>query len=262
VNAHSGLFLARNATVSTQNKPDRDIFKTQSWDTRHDETRKLETEPRQDIQVSRLSQDRDMKNNVSRQSRHKARVLRLHHWIIDPSYVVFEFLLKFARFLRRFFRFAKNSSNSVFTQRCKIVGSRILYLVRLCHLSSLMQCWIQTRKSHICVVTWISKRVFLTYCQFSTSFWFRPYQQCCGQMNVNFQNRRSRSNSYKCVIICTNKINTRGWRCLTKHKPQQAAERAEKCRFLFLATLTFDFDLQTHPSEGPNTSSVWIGATP
>jgi len=28
---------------------------------RHDETWKLETEPRQDIQVSRLSQDRDMK---------------------------------------------------------------------------------------------------------------------------------------------------------------------------------------------------------
>jgi len=34
---------------------------------RHDETWKLETEPRQDVQVSRLSQDRDMKNHVSGQ---------------------------------------------------------------------------------------------------------------------------------------------------------------------------------------------------
>jgi len=32
---------------------------------RHDETRKLEIEPRQDIQVSRLRKDPDMKNHVS-----------------------------------------------------------------------------------------------------------------------------------------------------------------------------------------------------
>jgi len=38
----------------------------------------------------------------------------------------------------------------------------------------------------------------------------------------------------------------------------QAAERAEKCRCLSLVTLTFDRDLQTRPSEGSNTSSVWI----
>ena len=38
---------------------------------RHDKTWKLETEPRQDIQVSRLSQERDVKNHVSRQSRQK-----------------------------------------------------------------------------------------------------------------------------------------------------------------------------------------------
>jgi len=49
--------------------PDRDTVKTQSWDTRHDDRRQLETEPRQDIQVSRLSQDRDMKNHVSRVER-------------------------------------------------------------------------------------------------------------------------------------------------------------------------------------------------
>jgi len=36
----------------------------------------------------------------------------------------------------------------------------------------------------------------------------------------------------------------------------QAAKRAEKCHFLSLMTLTFDLDLQTHPSEGPNASSV------
>jgi len=36
----------------------------------------------------------------------------------------------------------------------------------------------------------------------------------------------------------------------------QAAERAEKCRFMSLVTLTFDPDLQTCPGKGPNTSSV------
>ena len=40
----------------------------------------------------------------------------------------------------------------------------------------------------------------------------------------------------------------------------QAAERADKWRFCFQWpwSLTFDLDLQTRPSEGPNTSSVWI----
>ena len=38
----------------------------------------------------------------------------------------------------------------------------------------------------------------------------------------------------------------------------QASERAKKMLFLSLVTLTFDLDLQTCPSEGPNTSSVWI----
>jgi len=38
----------------------------------------------------------------------------------------------------------------------------------------------------------------------------------------------------------------------------QAAERAEKCHFLSMVTLTFDLDLQTRPSEGPNTSALWI----
>jgi len=39
----------------------------------------------------------------------------------------------------------------------------------------------------------------------------------------------------------------------------QAAETAEKGRFMSLVTLTFDLDLQTRPSERPNTSSaVWI----
>jgi len=41
----------------------------------------------------------------------------------------------------------------------------------------------------------------------------------------------------------------------------QAAERDKECRFLSLATLTFDLDLQTRPSDGPNTSSMveeWI----
>jgi len=40
----------------------------------------------------------------------------------------------------------------------------------------------------------------------------------------------------------------------------QAAERAEKCRFCpwWPWPLTVHIDLQTHPSEGPNTSSMWI----
>jgi len=40
----------------------------------------------------------------------------------------------------------------------------------------------------------------------------------------------------------------------------QAAERAEKYRFSpwWPWLLTFDLDLQTRPSEGTNTSSVWI----
>jgi len=52
------------------------------------EMRKLETEPRQDIQVSRLSQGRNMENHVSRPSRDKTRVLRLHHWY-RPINIVF-----------------------------------------------------------------------------------------------------------------------------------------------------------------------------
>jgi len=40
----------------------------------------------------------------------------------------------------------------------------------------------------------------------------------------------------------------------------QASERAEKCRYCpwWPWPLTFDLDLQTRLSEGPNTSSVWI----
>ena len=36
----------------------------------------------------------------------------------------------------------------------------------------------------------------------------------------------------------------------------RAVEMAEKYRLLSLVTLAFDLDLQTFPSEGPNTSSV------
>ena len=36
----------------------------------------------------------------------------------------------------------------------------------------------------------------------------------------------------------------------------QAAERAEKFCVLSLVTLTFDFDLQILPNEGPSTPSV------
>ena len=43
--------------------PDRYTVKTSSRDIRHDETWKLETEPRQHIQEPRPSQDRDMKKS-------------------------------------------------------------------------------------------------------------------------------------------------------------------------------------------------------
>ena len=36
----------------------------------------------------------------------------------------------------------------------------------------------------------------------------------------------------------------------------QAAERAKNVVFLSLVTLTFDLDIQTRPSEGPNTSCL------
>jgi len=42
------------------------------------------------------------------------------------------------------------------------------------------------------------------------------------------------------------------------HKPHAGCQKREKCRSLSLVTLTFDLDLQTHPSEESNTSSVWI----
>ena len=46
----------------------------------------------------------------------------------------------------------------------------------------------------------------------------------------------------------------------TKHKPQAGHRNSKgaKNAVLSLVTLTFDLDLQTRPSEGPNTSSVWI----
>jgi len=65
--ANRYLLSARNASVLAQNKhlatSDRDTVTRH----RHDETCKLEAKPRQDIQVSRLSQDGEMKNHVSRQ---------------------------------------------------------------------------------------------------------------------------------------------------------------------------------------------------
>jgi len=51
---------------------------------RHKETWKLETDPRQDIQVSKLSHDRDMKNYVSRQSGDETCVSRLYRCYSVP----------------------------------------------------------------------------------------------------------------------------------------------------------------------------------
>jgi len=38
----------------------------------------------------------------------------------------------------------------------------------------------------------------------------------------------------------------------------QAALKGRKIPFLSLVTLTFDLDIQSRPSDGPSTSSVWI----
>jgi len=54
--------------------PDRDTVM------RRDKTWKLKAEPRQDIQVSKRSQDRDTKNHVSRQYQDQTLVSRLSHW--------------------------------------------------------------------------------------------------------------------------------------------------------------------------------------
>jgi len=47
-------------------------------------------------------------------------------------------------------------------------------------------------------------------------------------------------------------------RCFTKHKRQAGRRKGRKMSFLFMVILTFDLDIQTRPSEGPNTSSLWI----
>ena len=44
----------------------------------------------------------------------------------------------------------------------------------------------------------------------------------------------------------------------TKHKWHAGHWKGRKCSFLSQVTLTFDLYLQTRPSEGPNTSSMWI----
>ena len=48
------------------------------------------------------------------------------------------------------------------------------------------------------------------------------------------------------------------WDVLPNIKCTQSTERAKKCRFLSLVTFTFDLDIQTCPSKGPNMSSMWI----
>ena len=56
------------------------------------------------------------------------------------------------------------------------------------------------------------------------------------------------------------KLEAKDVRCFTKHKPHAGHQKRRKCRFClwWSWSLTFDRDLQTRPSVGPNTSSVWI----
>jgi len=48
-------------------------------------------------------------------------------------------------------------------------------------------------------------------------------------------------------------------RCFTtEYKPHTDRQKGRKMPFLSLVTVTFDLDIQTRPSDGPNTSSLWI----
>jgi len=42
------------------------------------------------------------------------------------------------------------------------------------------------------------------------------------------------------------------------NKPHAGLQNGRKMPFLSLETLTFDLDIQTRPSEGPDTSFLWI----
>ena len=44
----------------------------------------------------------------------------------------------------------------------------------------------------------------------------------------------------------------------SNHKPNACRGKGRKMPFFVFVTLTFELDLQTYPSEGPNTTSVWI----
>jgi len=73
--------------------------------------------------------------------------------------------------------------------------------------------------------------------------------------------QRSRSRIMKSALHINHFYNCRGQRCFSKHKPHASHRKAEKCYFFcpwWPWPLTFDLDIQTHPSEGPNTSSLWI----
>ena len=73
----SGL-SAINASVSTQSRHLQTRYSHETWR----DIWRLETEPTHNVQVSRLSQERDMDNHVSRQSQDKTRLSRLRHWLI------------------------------------------------------------------------------------------------------------------------------------------------------------------------------------
>jgi len=67
INTHCSHHKTSTTARTTVAVIEGDTVMIQLWDTRHDEIWKLKTEPRRDIQVSRLRQDRDMENHVSRQ---------------------------------------------------------------------------------------------------------------------------------------------------------------------------------------------------
>jgi len=68
----------------------------------------------------------------------------------------------------------------------------------------------------------------------------------------------TKANIWNTKILKENKHKLEAKYVLPNISRMQTVKRDEKCRILSLVNLTFDFDLQTRPSEGPNTSLVWI----
>jgi len=77
-----------------------------------------------------------------------------------------------------------------------------------------------------------------------------------GGSKIPLRNFANQSNSCVARSLCDS------WATCTKHNKLHAGRRRGRKNAVFCprwpSRLTFDLDLQTHLSEGPNTSSLWI----